>query len=427
MPGNILKKTLAVTCGDFLKEVYGERSKPEWTALTTLFPEVVAGRSTLVSDLSGPLRRDGSRADWKRAQERVSGWLSRYDFAAGAGEWLLGNIPEAGLDGLTFAVDFSDVSKVFGGKGMEGMAMGRDGSTGDIRMGHDFICVSLVGAAYREALPVYARLGRGRRGHGGMLDEAVAAVMARTGGRGWIVGDRGMDSARLVVSLKEAGLNAVVRARDMGRDVFGDGKAVDASMGEAEFVDVMLAARTGSRRAQVRWRRGTVRHCEDPGSKDAPTRDAGVLVVESRLGERSLYLYVVCPDWELSSPRRARLAAERAAQAYRDRWGIETSFYAMKQEFALEGARVRTFRRLGNIFALCVLAYVFATRFLRRSRGFRRILKILSDNLGAVSARTHALLAGIRALVGEARVRLVAGRPRRRPWEDSRQMLLAGF
>ena len=256
MPDNMLKKTLAVTCGDFLKEVYGERGKPEWTALTTLFPEVVTGRATLVSDLSGPLRRDGSRADWKRAQERVSGWLARYDFAGAAGEWLLGNVPETGLDGLTFAVDFSDAGKVFGGKGMEGMAMGRDGSTGDIRMGHDFVCVSLVGADCREALPVYARLGRGRRGHGEMLEEAVAAVMARTGGRGWIVGDRGMGSARLVVSLKEAGLNAVVRVRDMGRDVFVDGRAVDAAMGDAEFRDVTLAARTGSRKAQVRWRRG---------------------------------------------------------------------------------------------------------------------------------------------------------------------------
>ena len=310
MPDNMLKKTLAVTCEDFLKGVYGERHKPEWTALTTLFPEVVTGRATPVSDLSGPLRRDGSRAERKRAQERVSGWLARYDFA-GAGEWLLGNVPEAGLDGLTFAVDFSDAGKVFGGKGMKGMAMGRDGSTGDIRMGHDFVCVSLVGADCREALPVYARLGRGRRGHGEMLEEAVAAVMARTGGRGWIVGDRGMGSARLVVSLKEAGLNAVVRVRDMGRDVFVDGRAVDAAMGDAEFRDVTLAARTGSRKAQVRWRRGTVRHCEDPGSKDAPTRDADVLVVESRLGGRSVFLYAVCPDWELSSPRRARLAEER--------------------------------------------------------------------------------------------------------------------
>ena len=67
------------------------------------------------------------------------------------------------------------------------------------------------------------------------------------------------------------------------------------------------------------------------------------------------------------------LCAVRAAQAYCDRWQIETAFYVMKQEFALEKARVRTFRRLENIFSLCVLAYVYATRFLRASKGFRKL------------------------------------------------------
>ena len=161
MSDNILQKSLAVTYEDFLKGVFGERPKPEWFALLTLFSEIEAGQSTLVSDLSEPLRRDCSAADRKRVQERVSGWLMKYDFVAATGGWLLKNIPADGLDGLTFAVDFSDISKVFGGAGMEGMAMGRDGSTGDIRMGHDFVCVSLVGAACREALPVYVKLGRG--------------------------------------------------------------------------------------------------------------------------------------------------------------------------------------------------------------------------------------------------------------------------
>ena len=39
------------------------------------------------------------------------------------------------------------------------------------------------------------------------------------------------------------------------------------------------------------------------------------------------------------------VCAERAAQAYCDRWQIETSFFVMKQEFALEKARVRTFKK----------------------------------------------------------------------------------
>ena len=424
--GNILQNSLDVTYDDFLKGVFGARPKPERTALKTLFSEIVTGKSTLVSDMSKPLRENASKAECKRAQERVSGWLGNYDFVEATGGWLLKNIPEDRLDGCTFAVDFSDISKVFGGEGMEGMAMGRDGSTGEIRMGHDFICVSLVGADYPEALPVYVKLGRGRKSHDELISEAVAAVMERTGGKGWIVEDRGMDGAEHLWTLKRDDRKAVVRVNKMDRDVFGDGLDIDASLQSARFFDAMLHVHTGDRRVKIRCKPGVVQYCKDPRSKDAVTEDVGVLVVESRFDERSIYLYVICPDWVLRSPAQMAIYAERAAQAYCDRWQIDTSFFVMKQEFALEKARVRTFKRLENIFSLCVLAYVYATQFLRKTKGFKRILKFLADNLGTVSSKTHALLAGIRALVKEARIRFISGRPRKRTVDD-RQMALPGF
>lgn len=424
--GNILQNSLDVTYEDFLKGVFGARPKPERNALKSLFSEIVTGKSTLVSDLSKPLRANASKAECKRAQERVSGWLGNYDFVEATGGWLLKNIPEDRLDGCTFAVDFSDISKVFGGEGMEGMAMGRDGSTGEIRMGHDFICVSLVGADYPEALPVYVKLGRGRKGHDELIAEAIKAVMERTGGRGWIVEDRGMDGAEHLWTLKRDDRRAVVRVNKMDRDVFGDGLHVDVSLRSARFFDAMLHVHTGDRRVKIRCKPGVVQYCKDPRSKDAVTEDVGVLVVESRFDEKSIYLYVVCPDWVLESPAQMAIYAERAAQAYCDRWQIETSFFVMKQEFALEKARVRTFKRLENIFSLCVLAYVYATQFLRRTKGFKKILKFLADNLGTVSSKTHALLAGIRALVKEARIRFISGRPRKRTVDD-KQMALPGF
>ena len=424
--GNILQNSLDVTYEDFLKGVFGARPKPERNALKSLFSEIVTGKSTLVSDLSKPLRANASKAECKRAQERVSGWLGNYDFVEATGGWLLKNIPEDRLDGCTFAVDFSDISKVFGGDGMEGMAMGRDGSTGEIRMGHDFICVSLVGADYPEALPVYVKLGRGRKGHDELIVEAIKVVMGRTGGRGWIVEDRGMDGAEHLWTLKRDDRKAVVRMNRMNRDVFGDGLHIDVSLQSARFFDAMLHVHTGDRRVKIRCKPGVVQYCKDPRSKDAVTEDVRVLVVESRFDEKSIYLYVVCPDWVLESPAQMAIYAERAAQAYCDRWQIETSFFVMKQEFALEKARVRTFKRLENIFSLCVLAYVYATQFLRKTKGFKKILKFLADNLGTVSSKTHALLAGIRALVKEARIRFISGRPRKRTVDD-KQMALPGF
>ena len=424
--GNILQNSLDVTYEDFLKGVFGMKPKPEWNALKTIFSEIVAGKSTLVSDMSKPLRENSSKPERKRAQERVSGWLGNYDFVEATGGWLLKNIPEDRLDGCTFAVDFSDISKVFGGEGMEGMAMGRDGSTGEIRMGHDFICVSLVGADYPEALPVYVKLGRGRKGHDELIREAIKAVMERTGGKGWIVEDRGMDGAEHLWTLKRDERKAVVRVNKMDRDVFGDGLDIDASLRSARFFDAMLHVHTGDRRVKIRCKPGVVQYCKDPRSKDAVTENVRVLVVESRFDEKSIYLYVVCPDWVLESPAQMAIYAERAAQAYCDRWQIETSFFVMKQEFALEKARVRTFKRLENIFSLCVLAYVYATQFLRKTKGFKKILKFIADNLGTVSSKTHALLAGIRALVKEARIRFISGRPRKRTVDD-RQMALPGF
>ena len=424
--GNILQNSLDVTYEDFLKGVFGMKPKPEWNALKTIFSEIVVGKSTLVSDMSKPLRENSSKPERKRAQERVSGWLGNYDFVEATGGWLLKNIPEDRLDGCTFAVDFSDISKVFGGEGMEGMAMGRDGSTGEIRMGHDFICVSLVGADYPEALPVYVKLGRGRKGHDDLIREAIKAVMERTGGKGWIVEDRGMDGAEHLWTLKRDERKAVVRVNKMDRDVFGDGLDIDASLRSARFFDAMLHVHAGDRRVKIRCKPGVVQYCKDPRSKDAVTENVRVLVVESRFDEKSIYLYVVCPDRVLESPAQMAVYAERAAQAYCDRWQIETSFFVMKQEFALEKARVRTFRRLENIFSLCVLAYVYATQFLRKTKGFKKILKFIADNLGTVSSKTHALLAGIRALVKEARIRFISGRPRKRTVDD-RQMALPGF
>lgn len=424
--GNILQNSLDVTYEDFLRGVFGVKSRPERTALKSLFSEIVTGRSTLVSDLSKPLRENASKAECKRVQERVSGWLGDYDFVEATGGWLLKNIPEGRLDGCTFAVDFSDISKVFGGEGMEGMAMGRDGSTGEIRMGHDFICVSLVGADYPEALPVYVKLGRGRKGRDELIAEAIKAVMGRTGGRGWIVEDRGMDGAQHLWTPKRDERNAVVRVNEMDRDAFGDGQHIDVSLQSAKFFDAMLHVHTGDRRVKIRCKPGVVQYCKGPRSKDAVTESVRVLVVESRFDEKSVYLYVVCPDWALESPAQMAIYAERAAQACCDRWKIETSFFVMKQEFALEKARVRTFRRLENVFSLCVLAYVYATQFLRKTKGFKKILKFIADNLGTVSSKTHALLAGIRALVKEARIRFISGRPRKRTVDD-RQMALPGF
>ena len=419
---NILKKQLDCISEDFLRGVYAEATKPMRGALRHLFGKVTTGKSTLVRDIARSLRADSSRAEAKRAEEKVSGWLGRWDFSKPVNPWLLKRAEAS--DDETYAVDFSDISKEFGGEGMEGMAMGWDGSRGVTAMGHDFICVSLVGARWREARPVYAKLAKGRKSKGELHGEALDAVMEATGGRGWTAEDRGMDSAEHLHGMKSKGRKGVVRVNDMKRDVFGDGLSIGESLASVPFRKAHLHTHRGDRRVEIRWKRGTVQYCENPKKKDAPVENVGVLVVESRFDGKSIWLYAVCPDEMFATEEGALRVAVRAAQAYCDRWQIETSFQTVKQEFALEKARVRTFRRLENIFSLCILAYVFATDFLRRAKGFKKVLKHLSDNLEAVSMRTRALLAGIRALVNVEKIRFISGRPRKPFAESPLQMVM---
>ena len=412
--GNILENTVECTCEEFVAEIAGKRRKPYLDALKSTFRTIVLGKSTLVKEMSSFLRENEGRLERKRVQELMSGWLNAYDFAALLNPYLLARSAADVTDEATLAVDFSDIGKEFGGDGMEGMEMGCDGSRRCTATGHDFISVSLVGAAYREAFPVYAKLGMGRHCHADLVYGAIRAVMEGTGGLGWLVFDRGMDDARFLRTMKRDGRKAAVRAKDEGRDVFGDGRTVGGALADVPFAKARLKTCRGDRPAEVRCRVGHVRYCADPRCKDAVAEDIGVLVVESRFGGKSPYLCVVCPD-EVLANRRAMFAwAVRAAQACCDRWQIETSFLTVKQEFALEKARVRTFRRLGNIFALCMLAHVFMIGHIKRSKRFSRIVKALSDNAADIALRTHSLLAGIRTLASKARIRFISGRPRTR-------------
>ncbi len=425
MGKNLLKTQLDCICKEYLAGIFPALGKCARGALETLFGGIVREKSTLVTDLARPLRRDSSAAEAKRANERVSAWLGRWDFVSALNPWLLGKAAEEASDEATFALDFSDISKEFGGEGMEGMAKGWDGSRGVVAMGHDFVCVSLVGGGRREARTVYAQLGKGRKSKGTLHKKAQSAVMEATGGLGWTAEDRGMDDAEHITEVKRKEWKTVIRVKDMDRDVFGDGLSIGKSLAQGPFVPETLRKPDGTREIQLRWRPGVVTWCGKPHSREAKTETARVLVVESRFDGKSIWLYAVCPDAMLDDPAGHERIALRAAQAYHDRWQIETSFQTVKQEFGLEKARVRTFKRLENLFALCNLAYVFATDHLREVPGFRKILKLLADNLETVSTKTHALLAGIRALVGMPNVRFISGRPRKVHPPDPLQLLLA--
>ena len=414
MADNIAKKAVERTSKSLLATVFPDLGKVAGEAAKAVFGAVVSTGSALVTDIAATLAGTGTSK--KGLQEKVSGWLARYDFATPVREhlWREG-VALVGRD-TVIAVDSGDISKEFGGAGMEGMEMGYDASRGVVAMGHSLLCAAVV--ARRRAAPLRLALLKGRRGLPDAETALFDAVVGAVGDSGIPVHDRGFDSEGFVGHAIRSGHRAVVRAKELSRDVFGTGRGIDEDMAHAPCVRATLRSPARRAEATVRWRAGFF-----------PAGDAHlpVLVASSTFNGTTLYVYAlnfVGPD---ASAREQREAAVLAANAYFCRWSVEVLFQDVKQCFSIERARVRTFRRLENMLAICTLAYSYFAHVLPNcGEETARLLKTMKDSLGEIVESFRPFVANVRELLRMERTSFISGRPKKRKPPD-RTAFLPGF
>ena len=209
MAHNIAKNAVERTSKTLIGKVFPRIGKVAREAAEAIFSAVVRTGSALVTDIAATLDGDGTSR--KGRQEKVSGWLARYDFATPVRDhlWREG----AGLVGrdTVIAVDSGDISKEFGGAGMEGMEMGYDASRGVVAMGHSLLCAAVV--ARRRAAPLRLALLKGRKGLPDAETELFDAIVGEVGDDGIPVHDRGFDSERFVGHAIRSGHRGVVRVK----------------------------------------------------------------------------------------------------------------------------------------------------------------------------------------------------------------------
>ena len=406
MASNIAKNAVERTSNALLDKVFPRLGKVAGEAAGAIFSAVVRTGSALVTDIAATL--EGGATSRKGRQEKVSGWLARYDFASPVRDHLWSE--GAGLVGrdTIIAVDSGDISKEFGGAGMEGMEPGYDASRGVVAMGHSLLCAAVV--LRKRATALRLDLLKGRKG---LPDAEIAlfdAIVGEVEDDGIPVHDRGFDSERFVAHAIRSGHRSVVRVKDLSRDVFGTGRSIDGEMARAPCVRAVLRSPTRRVEATVRWRAGFF-----------PAGDAHlpVLVVSSTFNGTTLYLYALNFAGPDASARELREAAVLAANAYFCRWSIEVLFQDVKQCFRIEGARVRTFRRLENLLALCTLAYSYFAHVLPNcGEETRRLLKTMKDSLGEIVEGFRPFVTNVRELLRLERTRFISGRPRKRKPPD---------
>ena len=414
---SLLQSKLAVTCKTFTDEVFATLRKTQRRMAASLFGSLIERGSTLVSVLArvlAPQRRIAT----KKQRETLSRWLQTLELLPSVQERLAQHAQAYWKEETPTAIDCSDLSKMFGGEGMEGMEWGRDGSTGGQSMGHLFVTAAIVLGHHVAAIPVWTQLHKGKKGAMELMEAAVEKAHELSAGRSVAIVDRGGDGLGFLSWLLAKGHRAVVRIAHLSRDVFGADRPIDRELARCAGKNVTLLRNSGRRQpAVLRWKVG---HLPMNLSKKKAADPAyrGVLVVESRFDGKSLYLYAFLPDDELSDPAALERRALQAAQFYLQRWQIETSFLRVKQDFGLELARVRTFRRLENLFALCHLGYLFTQFRLKETREHKTFVKILRDNFGQLNQRPEVFLANLRELLRERIIRHITGRPPKAPPGD---------
>ena len=433
MDASLLRSKLKSTEKAFLSEMFGGMDEPEREACEKIFSTILNQGTTLLSHLAKdedaqhvyvdetrgkPRKRQTTR---KGVQEWMSRWLEKGDF--NAGEYLLSNGARSVQADTTIAFDQSDISKEFGGKGMEGMAKGHDGSRGVTAMGHDVIGASVVPMGRGVAIPLLVELQKGRTGAPEATRRLIDQIFRATGGRGQLAMDRGYDGDEHVHFLFERGYKAVIRVKHMKRDVFGDGLDISEAFQRVEGWDAKLVRAHGTQEAHLKYKLGNFPHEE---KKPKTTSYFPVMLVSSFFDGKEIFLYVVRKSFEGLTHEDLKRLAQQAAQAYFDRWGIETFFLRVKQDYHIEEARVRTFKRLENLLSLCVLAYLFTSQYLRtQTEAYKFVMKAKKDSFHQVAAGVQAFVINLREMLRCEKIAFISGRPRKREAIDRRQLLLA--
>ena len=316
----------------------------------------------------------------------------------------------------TIAVDSGDISKEFGGAGMEGMEKGYDASRGVVAMGHSLLCAAVV--LRRRATPLRLSLLKGRKGLLDAETDLFDAIVGAAGDNGIPVHDRGFDSMGFIAHAIRSGHRSVVRIKTMTRDLFGSGLGLEQDMSNAPRVRTVLSSPTRRVDAVVGWKMGSF----PVGDTYQP-----VLVVSSSFGSNTIYLYALNFVPQDTTPDAMHRAAILAANAYFRRWSVEVLFQDVKQCFSIEDARVRTFKRLENLLALCTLAYSYFAHVLPNcGEETKRLFKAMKDSLGEIVESFRPFVANVRELLRLDRTRFISGRPRKRKPPDM-TAILPGF
>jgi len=407
-----LKREISAFC----EEISEGLGKPKQNLVRDIVFGVGAAQSSLLSEIARGLNEEIAL---KKTIERLGRGLMNFEAIDALRDNFAGLAKTHLSEKPIFLVDLSDLAKPYG-KAFEALAKVYDGSENKTVLGYWTLEIAALGAKTHAPIPVYDRvfssIEDGYVSQNAELFAALDWLVKTFGNQGVHVFDRGFDGNNVYEYLLRENLSFIVRA-DKQRHLLHKGKTKN-------ILDIANEYK-GKCNLTIRGVpcKTSIISVKLPAFRDVPLH----LVTVYGLGEEPLMLLtnLKSTDSKLSNA---------IAKAYLLRWRVEENFRFKKQQFEMEGFRVRKLTAIRALHRIVTILVGFTALLSEQREDFplpQQLVAASKRIFPAIlrqSLRTflqYAIADGIAALL--RRVCVPLARPNRRPFGCSAQIALKGF
>lgn len=320
-------------------------TKPETRTLRDMTVGILKSKTVLVNRIAASLRE---HITLKKTVKRLSDQYLKDDFAEKVRLNHLENIHINQNDFLV--IDGSDIIKKYA-KQMEGLELVRDGDTGEIGYGFNFININAV-SHHTEITPMYSKaysFEMGTYSRNKEIKEAVQTVTNAFGEKGAFVIDREADGEILKDFFFSLPNDCIIRLKKSTKVLYkSEELQVSKMVKKMDFVmEQQVTKVKKNRRVKEAYQLAAVRISFKAKNK---THQAWLVVTRNKRHGGLCYLLVK------TDKATAFEVADWAFKGYGKRWKIEEYHRHIKQSYGLEDIQIRTFRGLQSMLAVLVVA-----------------------------------------------------------------------
>lgn len=326
----------------FSQKITNGLGRPEQRLVNNMLYGISASESCVLSEIGRTLHEE---IKLKKTVERLARGLRDFDGC----EVLQQNFEPLAKAKLgeepVFVVDGSDMTKPYG-KAFEGLARVHDGSTGELENGYWTLEIAALTAETHTPISLYDRvystIEDGFVSQNDELFKALRYIRKTYGTKGIRTLDRGYDSNLIYEFFLKENEHFIIRA-DKQRNVTHKGKT-------RNILDVANSYK-GKYRMDFTAKDGKKQECKlsviPISLPKYPSYSLNLIAVHG-LGKEPMMLVTNLPEHD-------KRLADTVAKVYLMRWRIEEHFRFKKQQFGLEGFRVRSLNAIRTIHRIATL------------------------------------------------------------------------